>query len=127
MTYRIRPAPVGTLGGNFVELRVAGCIHCAGPELLCSPTFNFLMVVTNGNPCNGCPQWQTIGEKCTAYQLYHTEPQTKKLTGKQRIEEATKPGTKNGENYAGMSVAQIAAELGVSKSEVRRRKLGGVL
>ena len=63
--------------------------------------------------------------ECKAFQAYHSMALSDATTRRTRLEAATSPPGTN--MYPGMSVAQIAKELGVSKSEVRRRKQAGLI
>lgn len=58
---------------------------------------------------------------------YHSAYREKQMERDRRIVEATGPCEKNGERWEGYSVAEIANELRISKSEVRRRKVAGTL
>jgi len=117
-----RKAPVGFLKPDFEGLQQAGCIQAD-----MRPLFIGLYAATQGNICNGCPVWQEQGPECKAYQQYHSEALSKAVDRHQRIVQAVFPCDKNGDKWHGYSVSQIAQELNISKSEVRRRKLAGTL
>lgn len=87
------------------------------------------MAATNRNICDGCPKTdraQSLKDiKCECFNKYHTMVKQQKLVSEARVANATTPpGTSK---YPGLSIAQIAEKLGVSKSEVRRRKLEGTI
>lgn len=119
-----RKYPVGKLSSDFDGLQKAGCIQCEHDTL--KPLFTALMAETNGNPCHGCPKWDSDGPKCPAFQKYHSAA-TSKASRSPGKPPATQPSVNNGQQYANKTVAQIAASLGISKSEVRRRKAAGTL
>jgi len=125
MRFEHRKPPIGILANDFDGLQKAGCIQ-AELEVL-RPMFRGLYVATSGNPCDGCPVWESKGPSCQAYKLYHSEARQQAHQRESRIASAVAPGNRNGDRFAGMTVAQIAAELHVSKSEVRRRKVAGTL
>ena len=79
--------------------------------------FFHIMQATFNNPCSGCP---VTKENCKAYLTYHSEPGKLKCEASARHAKATTPP-------GGETVAQIAARLGISKNEVRRRKVSGTL
>lgn len=110
-------APVGTLSRDFDGLQLSGCIQAETEALL--PLFIGLWTATRGNPCDGCPVWRDKGPACKAFQLHHTAYRDAEFRRTARIAQATQPD--------GESVAQIAKRLGISKSEVRRRKVAGTL
>lgn len=122
-----RGPPVGYLKAEFADLQSAGCIQCETNEL--EPMFTALMLATRCNPCGGCPKWQQRGDECKAFRLYHSAWRNKQQARDRRIAEATQPRAKNSDNakFYNLSVAQIAERLGISKSEVRRRKVAGTL
>lgn len=108
--------PQGQLIGTFGQLMVAGCIQAVYRGL--ERMFYGLMALTGRNPCNGCPIWDNKGPGCRAFQLYHTA----------YVPAAVTPSNVPAEHpLAGLSVKQLAAQLGVSISEVRRRKANGTL
>jgi hypothetical protein len=108
--------PQGMLNGTFVELFEAGCIQTscdvytdvARAFIEIGPRFHGVMTITSQNPCNGCPAYN--GGKCLAFQQYHSAH-----------------GRRTAQAQPSETVAQIAARLGISKSEVRRRKQAGTL
>jgi hypothetical protein len=110
---------------DFAGLKAAGCIQAESD--LHEPLFQGLWAATRGNICDGCPKWESQGPQCKAYQQFHTEAIHRNRAQQARVAQAVSPGGKNGEKWAGHSVAMIAAELGISKSEVRRRKTAGTL
>lgn len=113
----------GQLNATFPELHTAGCIQAERATRDGMMLFFGLMQQTNNNPCNGCPAFDE--GRCKAYKQYHTLPNSVKVATANRIKHATKPsGT---DKYPDMSVKQIAATLGISKNEVRRRKQAGTL
>jgi len=116
--------PVGSLGGSFWQLQDAGCIQCEVDSLM--PIFQALKTAMMGNICDGCPEmWN--GPSCKAYKLYHSESINQQLQRDRRIVSATGPCDKNGSDWESYSVAEIAAELGVSKNAVRKMKVAGTL
>lgn len=118
--------PEGQLVGCFEELMRAGCIQAELPHMV--PRFHVLMVATGKNPCNGCPVWSEKGPACKAFQKYHTAYSDAIEKHKRDFKDATTPENV-GSNHplAGLSVRRIAENLGVSLSEVRRRKANGTL
>ena len=123
-----RADPSGYLEDNFDALHEAGCLQAARIDIFAYGLYRAIYEATYGNPCAGCPQWQDQGEKCLAFQKYHTASKANnKDKLPDRLEPATKPGNRNGKAWEGMSITQIAARLGVSKSEVRRLKQAGKL
>jgi hypothetical protein len=127
------PIHLGYLRGSFRELMGAGCIQAEIP--LQEPLFNMLMEATDNNPCVVCPVWTRQGPKCKAFQAYHTSYQyaiykhaISELEKNTRKAKATTPSNvPNDHLLAGLSVKQIAAKLGISIGEVRRRKTAGTL
>jgi hypothetical protein len=118
--------PVGKLRASFKELFEAGCIQTGGDSHgsleVATGTFSLrfiaLMLLTENNPCDGCPVFQ--GGSCRAYKRYHTGPTNQRIQNQARIKAATTaPG--------GKSVRQLAKELNISINEVRRRKHRGEL
>ncbi len=118
----------GRLTASFQQAYEAGCIQTGADTYKTLgeavdqffATYMVLMQMTGNNPCEGCP---VKASACKCFRLYHTMPAEAKQTSADRITSATMPpGTKK---YPGLSIAQIAEELGVSKSEVRRRKAAG--
>lgn len=120
-----RQAPAGRLTPDFDGLRDAGCMQCESNDL--RPMFGGLWAATSGNPCDGCPKWDSAGDQCPAFRKFHSAWREQQLARDRRIVEATGPCQKNGERWEGYSVAEIASELKISKSEVRRRKVAGTL
>ena len=135
---------VGRLNGTFEELHAAGCIQTGAdvhPDLADAlknfgSMFLMLLGLCGNNPCDGCPNAGAFTFKhdrptrideveCKAFQAYHSMALSDATTRRTRLEAATSPPGTN--MYPGMSVAQIAKELGVSKSEVRRRKQAGLI
>lgn len=95
-----------------------GCIH--------DPTvFRHLYRVTEGNPCGTCEQVYTA-EGCVPFMQYHTDTKAK-LRVLQKREPTVPHNVLPGHPYAGMTIREIAAKLGVSIAEVRRRKFAGTL
>ena len=125
MRHELRKRPVGCLRCDFDGLKKAGCIQCETDDL--KPMFFALMMATLWNPCYGCPVWRDKGDQCEAFRRFHSAWHDKQLERDRRIVSATGPCQKNGEKWEGYSVAKIAEELGLSKSEVRRRKVAGTL
>ncbi len=118
--------PKGQLSGTFEQLLKAGCIQ-AGDWYL-EQLFYLLMAMTGRNPCGGCPVWLDKGPKCPAFQQYHTAYHLAEEKQQQVIKDATTPNNvPSGHEFFGLSVKQIAEKLGVSISEVRRRKVSGTL
>lgn len=120
--------PEGILTGTFEDLFNAGCIQTGGedPELsfarardLFYQRFVALTLATHHNPCAGCPEFND--GKCDAFQKFHTDKSfAEKAPVASKGRAATRPqGT---DQYPGLSVSEIARKLGISKSEVRRRK-----
>lgn len=115
--------PTGRLTGSFVELHRAGCIQTGADvesDVLLSAgrfslLFNALQHETGGNICNGCEAYS--GGKCAAFRQYHSS-QIKSRT--------VHPDSAN-QPERGPTVRQLATSLGVSISEVRRRKAAGSL
>lgn len=123
---KTRMPPVGRLTGSFEDLQAAGCIQAEMESL--RPIFVGLMDMTNCNPCNGCPIWDQLGEDCKAFAKFHSYAIESRYQAKVELEQATTPhNIPSGHEFQGMSVKQIAAKLGVSIGEVRRRKLAGTL
>lgn len=126
-----RNQPSGVLHASFEQLHAAGCIQtgadvekkveAAKPRF--EPMFNALQVETHGNMCAGCPAYND--GKCAAFKQYHSQPNLQARSRQARIDLHTKP--KGTESHPGKSIGQIAKDLGISKSEVRRRKLAGTL
>jgi len=94
-----------------------GCIQAENEAL--RPMFYSLMTLTQNNPCAGCPVWTDNGPNCKAFQKHHTAFQAAR--------QATTPHNVPSGPFMGMSIRQIAQQLGVSISEVRRRKVAGTL
>jgi hypothetical protein len=118
--------PVGRLNGTFEQLGEAGCIQAESPELM--PLFTQLMLATALNPCAGCPIWSENGPECVAFQRYHSAYRRAEETRQKAVRDATTPSNvPSGHRFSGLTVRQIAGELGVSLSEVRRRKASGTL
>lgn len=121
-----RNQPSGVLHATFEQLHAAGCIQTGAdrePNVQLAKDrhermFNALQVETHGNMCAGCPAHR--GGECKAFQQFHSQPQLQRRSRQARIDEAIKP--KGTSKYPGMSVAQIAAATGMSKSQVRRLK-----
>lgn len=118
--------PAGELRADFDQLHAAGCIQTgadvhkdlAVAKEQFARIFELLVRETAGNLCKGCP---ALDGGCEAHRRYFKPEVTKERLKK----DATKPpGTKD---HPGKSVATIAAELGISKNEVRRRKVAGLL
>lgn len=130
---------IGKLDGTFEELHAAGCIQTGADAYqdLGDAVRSFggllamLQVATGGNVCDGCP-WAEEGNpskveqvKCEAFQKYHSMAVGNRVRKLTSLKSATSPpGT---DKYPGLSIAQIAERLGVSKSEVRRRKQAGTI
>lgn len=113
--------PKGHLEGDFNQLMEAGCIQAPVPET--EPLFHLLMRATACNPCAGCPLWASRGPLCEAFVKYHSA-----YTPTTAFAVVVKKGNVPvGHPLEGLSVKQIAAQLGVSISEVRRRKASGTL
>ena len=126
--------PEGRILGTFEMLHRAHCIQTGwdqheelnDAEHHFGEMFRALMLETEGNICKGCPVLNDGA--CKAYQTFHSQAISDRKAEQMRREErlnATKPpGT---DKYPGMSIRQIANELGISKGEVRRRKQAGIL
>jgi len=136
-----KPCPRGQLNATFEQLFHAGCIQ-TGADIhndfqiahhQFAVMFAGLLEVTGGNICDGCPAYSQ--GKCRAFQQYHTgapryKIRTDGITGDLKAtrrkpapsDACVAPGTST---HPGMSIKQIAEELGISKNEVRRRKLRG--
>lgn len=117
---------MGKLSDSFFDLHAAGCIQ-TGADVHSDPKvassrhggmFAAIYGLTHGNPCAGCPAFN--GGRCKAYQAHHEDARRVPIKVDPKI-------PSNSDNYPGMSVKQIAEKLGVSMSEVRRRKLTGTL
>lgn len=123
--------PQGALKGSRQQLLAAGCIQAEVDERYLSG----LLVATGGNPCDGCPKWESSRGQCLAAKRFHTgliaaeqARQEAAMRNEQRILDARTAGTKNSSGrFVGLTVRQIAGELGVSQSEVRRLKVAGKL
>jgi hypothetical protein len=90
--------------------------------------FYMLHAATGSNPCNGCPRWEKIGPECKAFQLCHWAYAKWKFEHDKEIaSHGTPANVPSGHKFEGMSIKAIAAELGVSMNEVRRRKMAGTL
>ena len=63
-------SPNGKLMCNFEEAQSTGCIQAETNNAMLM--FSSLMIVTNINPCNGCPVWDRVGPECGCFQKYHT-------------------------------------------------------
>lgn len=122
------------LKADFENLYKDGCIQTGAddPEISLreaetkfAKMFVLLMKATNNNPCADCP---VNMKKCHAYRQHHSDAKAARRKEATRRKEAKNaiqaPGT---EKYPGQSVAQIAAQLKISKKEVRRRKVKGQL
>lgn len=119
-------SPQGQLVGTFQQLMDAGCIQAEVPKL--KPYFYAIMIITAGNPCDGCPVWVINGSGCTAFRQYHTAHRRAEEKQKRTVEDATTPHNVPVDHpLAGLSVKKIAEKLGVSIGEVRRRKASGTL
>ena len=112
--------PQGFLNARYDKAQEAGCLQAEVGEVM----YGGLMLATRLNPCAGCPVWDSSGPRCQCFQKYHSEAG---LEHDRKLVAAIVPCVKNGAKYEGMSIAEIAAELGVSKSEVKRRKVAGTL
>lgn len=120
------------LDGTFEQLFEAGCIQTGCDTLenieaadkFFRRYFQGIMTETKSNPCSGCPAFNDGG--CEAYQIYHTHAQEQReRIARQKKENATRPpGT---EKYPGLSVKQIAQQMGISISQVRRLKAQGAI
>ncbi len=118
--------PRGILGGNFATLRDSGCIQAENDSL--RDLFLGLMAMTGCNPCNGCPVWDRVGPGCKAFQEHHTAYLGWKQTHDEEIQLAITPRNATQDSkFAGMNMKQIAAALGISINEARRRKMAGTL
>ena len=121
--------PQGVLSGSFEQLMEAGCIQAENREMV--PLFYALMMATAANPCEGCPVWGNKGPGCVAFRQYHSAYQRAEEKQQQvarEVKEATMPSNvPSGHPLFGLSVKQIALQLGVSIGEVRRRKANGTL
>lgn len=120
---RERETPhVGVLRGSFEELHAAGCIQTGADihdnvdnaRARFSSLFAGLMLMTNRNICDGYPAYKNGA--CPCFQKYHTQAISNNAT--------RPPGT---DQHPGLSVGQIAEKLGISKAEVRRRKIAGTI
>jgi len=131
-------APKGQLVAYFDQLYELGCIQ-AGSDMetldeaqqKLMVMYNGLYMATGGNPCDGCAKlWNTSSiheamQECKAFAQKHTMAREHRVGRENNQKSATRPeGT---DQYPGMSVAEIAQKLGISKSEVRRRKQAGVI
>ncbi len=105
----------GLLTGGFDKLKNAGCIQCENDSL--RPMFSGLMQLTGGDVCEECPI--TKGD-CRAHQQYHTDALRASSDRLRHILNATTPA-------GGETTKQVAARLGISKNEVRRRRTAGTL
>jgi len=114
-----------SLVAPFASLHQLGCIQ-TGADVhenvfaaakKFGPLYAALYQATHGNPCCGCPGFNN--GKCRAYLAFNTDAQ--------RPTKLPATVASNSDKYPGMSVKQIAAKLGVSMSEVRRRKHAGSL
>jgi hypothetical protein len=121
-----RKPPVGTLNGSFEQLHKAACLQA---ELREQELFFYaLMSATGNNVCDGCPVWEERGSACRAFQAYHSGYVDPELERASRIDHATTPNNVPfNHRFAGLSVKQIATQLGISIGEVRRRKAAGTL
>ena len=118
--------PVGILSHNFDLLKADGCIQAETDSL--RELFHMLMSATGHNPCNGCPVWDRKGPDCKAFQKHHSSYLAWKQTHDKEIEQNRTPqNAPEGHRFAGMNMKQIAAALGISLGEARRRKMEGTL
>jgi hypothetical protein len=107
---------------TFAEFHAAGCVRTGcevvtdarRAEKIAGGIFATLTRFGHGNICNGCPH--VLG--CKAFRKLNA-------SAPPAIVDPHTPS--NSDKYPGMSVKQIAAKLGVSMSEVRRRKHAGSL
>lgn len=58
-------APAGLLKASYEQALETGCIQAAPGEQM----FAHLMMATNLNPCDGCPEYSS---KCRTFAAYHT-------------------------------------------------------
>ena len=117
-----REAPAGRLVATFDEMHEAGCIQAEFPG--CRIMFSFLMIELDGNPCDGCPVWDEKGQDCEAHQKHHSSFIGQQIDKRLALEATTKPANNK---YPGMNMKQIAAYLGVSLNQARKRKREGTL
>jgi hypothetical protein len=118
--------PKGTLSPNFEKLKADKCIQAETDSL--RDLFAILMGLTGCNPCNGCPVWERQGPACKAFQNNHSAYASWKSEHDEEIKEAVTPrNAPRGHKFDGMSMKQIATELGISLGEARRRKMEGTL
>lgn len=117
--------PIGRLDADFDTLYAAGCIQtgadtCTKLEQAkrdFSQMFEALSTHTGNNICDGCPALK--GGNCKVFKKYHTSCQ------KAVVEDTMATVPKGTRDYPGLTVAEIAKKLGISKNEVRRRKMRG--
>ena len=120
----------GKLTGTFEQLHAAGCIQAGGDYKSVDEArsklgrlFSLLIIETSNNPCDGCPAFNDGA--CKAYKQYHADEIAKQQKAKaEHMAAITPTGTSK---YPGMSIKQIAAQLGISKNEVQRRRDRGEL
>ena len=126
----------GILHATLEQAFESGCIQAGGDPSGDQQTlvpqaqmYSMLMAVTLRNPCQQCPlitmrHYDSFRQvECKCFRQYHSMCIEAQRKGEASIINATTPpGTRT---YPGLSIAQIAEKLGVSKSEVRRRKAVG--
>ena len=118
--------PVGRLAYDFPKLQADKCIQAETDSL--RELFGMLMGMTGCNPCNGCPVWERKGPDCKAFQNNHSAYLAWKSEHDAEIKAQVAPhNAPDGHKFAGKNMKQIAAELGISLGEARRRKIEGTL
>lgn len=117
--------------GSFDELHAAGCIQTGADipltlvdaKIKMEPMYHALQVATGNVICDGCPAYNY--GLCKAFRQYYSSQTIRREVGIEVERQATEaPGTAK---YPGMSIKAIAAELGISMGEVRRRKMEGTI
>jgi hypothetical protein len=118
--------PTGTISADFDQLKADGCIQAETDSL--RDLFSMLMSMSGRNPCDGCPVWGRKGPGCIAFQNHHSAYISWKKAHDEEIRaNGTPKNAPDDHKFAGMNMKQIAAELGISLGEARRRKMEGTL
>lgn len=123
---------IATADAVFADMAQLNCIHAVDEN-----GYLTVLKATNNNPCASCPEWNSKGPACKAFQKFHTAYVRYLTEASKKASELayaiTPHNAPEGHPFFGKSMYEIAKMLTeiegktVGIREARRRKQAGTL